>query len=57
MDFELADWQRAASDAFADYLVREVAPIVGAHENGFYATTPREGGVGFMKYDLDPPSR
>jgi hypothetical protein len=31
MDFELADWQRAASDAFADYLVREVAPIVGAH--------------------------
>ena len=32
MDFELADWQRAASDAFADYLVREVAPIVGAHE-------------------------
>ena len=32
-------------------------PIVGAHENGFYATTPREGGVGFMKYDLDPPSR
>ena len=32
MDFELADWQRAASDAFADYLAREVAPIVGAHE-------------------------
>lgn len=29
-------------------------PIVGAHENGFYTTTPREGGVGFMKYDLVP---
>jgi hypothetical protein len=33
---------------------RLTGPIVGAHENGFYTTTPREGGVGFMKYDLGP---
>lgn len=32
MDFELADWQVAARDAFADYLAREIAPQVSAHE-------------------------
>ena len=32
MEFELASWQRAAADAFAEYLTREVAPIVAAHE-------------------------
>lgn len=32
MDFELAAWQRAAADAFGDFLAREVAPIVAAHE-------------------------
>ncbi|HMM71571.1 MAG TPA: acyl-CoA dehydrogenase family protein [Rhodocyclaceae bacterium] len=32
MEFELASWQRAAADAFGDYLAREVAPIVPAHE-------------------------
>lgn len=52
----------AASGEFSSGDVVIVTPrlmgaIVGAHENGFYTTTPRSGGVGFMKYDLDPPGR
>lgn len=51
MGFELADWQKAASDAFGAYLEREVAPLVAAHERQ-RCLPPRALVQGMARYGL-----